>query len=67
MYNQIAIHLIGGTAEVATVLGCQKQQIHALRKRLDFPKPITQLSATPLWNLDEIRAFELTWIRRKRS
>jgi predicted DNA-binding transcriptional regulator AlpA len=59
------VNNIGGTAEVADLLGCPKQQIHALRKKSDFPKPIKQLSATPLWNLDDIRAFALTWTRRK--
>jgi hypothetical protein len=59
------INNIGGTAEVAELLGCPKQQIHALRKRANFPKPIRVLSATPLWNLEEIRLFASNWKRRK--
>ena len=59
------INNIGGTAEVAELLSCPKQQIHALRKRADFPKPIRVLAATPLWNLDDIRTFATTWSRRK--
>lgn len=59
------INNIGGTAEVAELLGCPKQQIHALRKRADFPKPIRILSATPLWDLDSVRAFATTWSRRR--
>lgn len=55
---------IGGTAEIAELLGCPKQQIFALRKRKDFPKPIRILAATPLWDLDEIRVFATTWTRR---
>lgn len=62
----IQIAVIGGTAEVAAILGCPKQQIHALRKRADFPQPITKIAATPIWNLDDIRAFGGTWVRRKR-
>ena len=55
---------IGGTSEVAELLGCPKQQIHALRKRANFPKPFKVLAATPLWDLDDIRSFATTWIRR---
>lgn len=58
------INNIGGTAEVAELLGCPKQQIHALRKRANFPKPIRVLSATPIWDLEEIRLFASTWKRR---
>lgn len=66
MNETIVIANIGGTAEVAALLGCPKQQIHALRKREGFPKPVVRIAATPLWNLDDIRQFATTWIRRKR-
>jgi predicted DNA-binding transcriptional regulator AlpA len=62
--QQMDLNNIGGTSEVAELLGCPKQQIHALRKRANFPKPIKILDATPLWNLDDIRDFATTWIRR---
>ena len=65
METAINVTLLGGTAEVAAILGCPKQQIHALRKRKDFPVPVWQVAATPLWNLDDIRAFGATWVRRK--
>lgn len=58
---------IGGTAEVAALLNCPKQQIHALRKRDDFPKPFHTISASPLWNLDDIGVWAQTWKRRKQS
>jgi hypothetical protein len=61
------INNIGGTAEVAALLGCPKQQIHTLRKRADFPKPIKHLSATPLWDLESIRQFATTWNRRRKN
>lgn len=65
--NSVVINVnnLGGTAEVAELLGCPKQQIHALRKRADFPKPVRTLSATPIWDLESIRAFATTWVRRK--
>jgi hypothetical protein len=56
---------IVGTAEVATLLNCPKQQIHALRKRSDFPAPIVNLSATPLWNAQHIKEFGANWKRRR--
>ena len=62
--QQMDLNNIGGTSEVAELLGCPKQQIHALRKRANFPKPIKILAATPLWDLDDIRNFATTWIRR---
>lgn len=63
----VDINNVGGTAEVADLLGCPKQQIHALRRKPNFPKPIRLLMATPLWDLDEIRTFGTTWKRRKTS
>jgi hypothetical protein len=59
------ISWVGGTAEVAEVLNCPKQQIHALRKLSAFPKPIHKVAATPLWDLEQIRLFGSTWRRRK--
>jgi hypothetical protein len=56
-----------GTAEVADILGCPKQQIHTLRKREDFPTPITSVAATPLWDRKSIMSFKSTWIRRKKT
>lgn len=60
----IKIDAIGGTAEVAVVLGCPKQQIYALRRRADFPKPFRELASTPLWNLEDIKEFGSVWKRR---
>lgn len=55
---------IGGTSEVADLLGCSRQQIHALRRREDFPPPLLSLAATPIWDLRLIESFKLTWKRR---
>lgn len=56
-----------GTAEVAAILGCPKQQIYSLRKRKDFPQPLRVLAATPLWNSEDIQTFKNTWVRRKKT
>lgn len=63
----IKIDEIGGTAEVAEILGCPKQQIYALRRRSDFPKPFRELASTPLWNLIHIKEFKNSWKRRSTS
>lgn len=55
---------IGGVYEISNVLGCTKQQIFSLRKRDDFPRPIVELAATPVWDIDEILEFKKNWIRR---
>lgn len=57
---------LGGTAEVATLLGCKRQQLYSLRRRDDFPAPVTKLAATPVWDLRLITDFKKTWVRRGR-
>lgn len=58
---------IGGTAEVAALLECPKQQIHALRKQSSFPAPFLVLSSTPLWKLSDVANFKATWKRRTKK
>ena len=55
---------LGGTSEVAEVLGCRKTQLYSLRQRDDFPVPLLVLAATPVWSLEDIRAFKDSWKRR---
>lgn len=62
--STINIDNIAGTAEVAECLECPKQQIHALRKNTQFPAPIKNIGATPLWNLDDIKVFKESWKRK---
>jgi hypothetical protein len=56
---------LGGTAEVAALLECPKQQIRSLQRNPRFPQPVAHLASTPLWDLAEVRAFKATWKRRK--
>lgn len=58
---------IVGTAEVASLLGCSKQQIASLRKNPKFPAPIATLAATPLWDASQIAAFKADWKRRGKN
>jgi predicted DNA-binding transcriptional regulator AlpA len=62
----VNIESIIGTAEVAAILQCPKQQIYTLRKRKDFPQPIRTLAATPLWDATDISKFANNWVRRKK-
>lgn len=55
---------IGGVYEISRALGCTKQQIFSLRKREDFPRPIVELAATPVWDIDEVLQFKESWVRR---
>jgi predicted DNA-binding transcriptional regulator AlpA len=57
--------MLGGTSEVAELLGCTKQQVYSLRRRSDFPPPVITLAATPIWDLREVRNFKLHWRRHK--
>lgn len=63
----IDVNRLGGTAEVAALLECPKQQIHALRRNPKFPTPIVNLAATPVWDLTDIAEFKSSWQRRPKS
>ncbi len=56
--------LLLGAAEVAKYLGVTRQRIAELRKRPDFPKPIVELAAGPIWLQGAVSTFVETWDRR---
>jgi hypothetical protein len=53
-----------GSQEVAEALGVSRQRLGQLRARPDFPQPVLQLAATPLWLGSAIDAFLEGWDRR---
>jgi predicted DNA-binding transcriptional regulator AlpA len=53
-----------GSQEVVEALGVSRQRFHELRARKDFPEPVLQLAATPLWLRSAIDAFLEGWDRR---
>lgn len=61
---KVPAEYLGGTAEVADLLGCSRQQIYSLRQRDDFPEPVACLAATPVWDLRLVAQFKETWVRR---
>ena len=53
-----------GATEAARMLGVSRQRLYQLAERDDFPPPMVQLAAGPVWLTDSIRAFEGSWDRR---
>jgi predicted DNA-binding transcriptional regulator AlpA len=53
-----------GATEAARMLGVSRQRLYQLAERDDFPPPMVQLAAGPVWLTDSIRAFEGGWDRR---
>jgi predicted DNA-binding transcriptional regulator AlpA len=46
-----------GSTEVAEMLGVTRQRLHQLRAREEFPQPIVELAATPVWLRAAIKAY----------
>lgn len=67
MRMMVSSEHLGGTAEVAQLLNCQRQQVYSLRKREDFPEPVVMLAATPVWDLRNVSEFKDSWVRRSTS
>lgn len=53
-----------GVTEVAELLGVSKQRVDQLRARDDFPKPVAELAAGPVWREDMLQRFIAEWPRR---
>jgi len=53
-----------GVAEIAEILGVSKQRVYELRRRPDFPKPLVELAAGPVWNRVSLTNFIEGWNRR---
>jgi predicted DNA-binding transcriptional regulator AlpA len=56
--TMVYIENIIGFHEVAETLKVSKQRVYMLRQRSDFPKPITTLKATPLWDREAIVLYD---------
>lgn len=55
---------IVGVAEVAELLGVQKQRVPQLRVTQGFPAPIAELASGPVWKGSSLRRFAETWERK---
>lgn len=55
---------LAGVSEVAERLGITKQRLAVLRQREDFPAPVAELTAGPVWRIDDLSTFAGGWQRR---
>lgn len=53
-----------GLAEVAEILGVSKQRVSELRRRKDFPHPIAEIAAGPVWDRTWLNRFIEGWERK---
>ena len=54
-----------GTGEVAAVLGVSRQRLAEIRRaKPDFPPPLVDLSATPVWARAAVTSWSDSWDRR---
>jgi hypothetical protein len=53
-----------GVTEVARFLGVSRQRVAELRAREDFPVPVAELAAGPVWTESSLRRFIDAWPRR---
>jgi hypothetical protein len=53
-----------GVAEVAAELGVSRQRLSELRRRPDFPAPVSELAAGPVWSGSSLRRFIEGWDRK---
>jgi hypothetical protein len=55
---------LAGLYETAEMLQVSRSRISALRHRPDFPAPVAELAAGPVWVAREIEAFADRWERQ---
>jgi len=53
-----------GVSEIAELLGVSRQRVAELRAREDFPWPVAELAAGPVWTLSSLTRFIAGWPRR---
>ena len=53
-----------GVSEIAKLLGVSRQRVSELRAREDFPWPVAELAAGPVWTLSSLQRFIAEWPRR---
>lgn len=59
-----AVPALVDVAEVARQLGVTKQRVAQLRNRPDFPDPVAELDARPVWTEASVACFVQSWHRR---
>lgn len=62
--EQPAFPELVGIAETAEILEVSKQRVSSLRSRPDFPAPVAELRAGPVWRKGDLSRFASTWTRK---
>ena len=55
---------LAGVAELAELFGVSRQRMSELRMRKDFPAPLAELAAGPVWKVANLRRFLDSWERK---
>lgn len=55
---------LAGVSEIAELLGVSRQRVAELRRRPDFPGPVAQLKAGPVWRAGDLSRFADEWQRK---
>lgn len=53
-----------GVSELSSEIGVTRQRVSELRTRPDFPAPVAELAAGPVWASSSLRRFLATWERK---
>jgi len=53
-----------GVAEIAEILGVSRQRVSELARSEQFPRPVAELAAGPVWTWNMLQRFLDTWPRR---
>ncbi|HET7234974.1 MAG TPA: hypothetical protein VFK59_00915 [Actinomycetota bacterium] len=53
-----------GVTEIAELLGVSRQRVMQLRQRADFPEPVAELAAGPVWRMFNLQRFIEEWPRK---
>lgn len=53
-----------GVTEIADMLGISRQRLAVLRQRREFPAPVAELAAGPIWRARDLSTFAEGWQRR---
>lgn len=53
-----------GVSELAAEIGVSRQRVSELRTRADFPSPVAELAAGPIWAMSSLRRFLSAWDRK---
>ena len=56
--------ILAGVREIAEMLKVSPQRVSELRHRPDFPAPVAELAAGPVWRVSSLRRFIQEWPRR---